>query len=236
MVLHSHEGSFVQIGKFYKKLAVVGLLLLGAGCQVMDAEIIKDYFQSGFVAFTPSEKYRRVSDLNRFTPGTAVVLLPVRSIMGGGLAEERVTKYFNRSMKKYFGKLRVITDEEADRIFDEQDLWDDYLEYLTGYQQSPIIDFEQLRYLYSRLKAKYIISVSADYFVSAMYFPNTLVLQVYVEVWDLNTGEKIWEGKAEGENVIGEEPWMDEVISGTVDLVCQRMVQEMRRDLSTITE
>jgi len=205
----------------HKKIGSCFLLASLVGCATLSS-----LFETGMVSFKPNTALNQSFHLNQLN-GATVVLLPVRSIMGGGLGEEKVTKHLNQTLKAKFTQVKLITDEEASDLFTQMDLWDDYFNYLVKYYRDSVTDFDELRSLYGRLGGQYIMSVTADYTSFSPMYPRTFMLFIHVQIWDLVTGKLVWEGRGEGEDVIEAEAWEDEVVTKMIKRVCKRIVQEM---------
>jgi hypothetical protein len=67
-----------------------------------------------------------------------VVLLPTRSGMGGNASDEPVTRSLNHNFKKVFHDSTIITDDEIDKYFTDNNRWDDYFSYIQHYSAKGI--------------------------------------------------------------------------------------------------
>ncbi len=157
-----------------------------------------------------------------------IALLPVRSSVGGGLGEEVVTKYFYENIAKKFNNIKFISAAQASDLFTDVDLWEDYFAYLEKYHQAAVADknFDELRGLYQKLGAGYIININSDYPIIPKY-PGVFETNIQVQIWDINSGKKIWEGFGRGRDMIFSADDVESVKQKLVDWVCRRMAEEM---------
>jgi hypothetical protein len=165
-------------------------------------------------------------DLNQPSP-IKVALLPVRSNLGGGLGEDNVTKNFYKNLLKELQNITFISTEEASDMFVDKDLWEDYFAYLVKYTRHSITDFDEVKRLYTQLEANYIININSDYSLIPRY-PTNVTVSIQVQMWDVNSGKLVWEGFGQGDCVIPSEEYTDKLKDKMADLVCQRLVKEMK--------
>jgi hypothetical protein len=154
--------------------------------------------------------------------------LPVRSSMGGGLGEEMVTKYIYDNIAAMFLNIKFISSSQASDLFSDMDLWEDYFAYLDRYHQSSVAktNFDELKELYQKLGASYIININSDYTPINKY-PGVFETNIQIQIWDINSGKKVWEGFCLGQDIVYSADTFDAVKQKMVDWACNRIAEEM---------
>jgi hypothetical protein len=200
---------------------------------ISEWEVVKEISQmeifsepeTGRVSFKPGTANQL--DFSQLQTAT-VALLPVRSTLGGGLGEERVTKHFYENLARRFTNLKFIGPDEASDLFTDLEIWEDYFEYLIKYQQSSVsaADFDKLKGLYRQLGADYIININSDPAFIPRY-PGNFTVFIQVQIWDISNGKMVWEGFGQGEDVVLSAETLERVREKMIDWTCQRLVEEM---------
>lgn len=217
--------------KVFKEGFLSFLLICVVGCvEISLPEFFKEP-ETGKVVFrlggiAQSQKL----DLDKIKAAT-IVLLPVRSAMGGGLGEEVVTKYFYKNLIKRYKNIKFIPNDEVSDFFTNLDMWDDYFTYLVKYHKSAVADtnFDELRGLYQKLEANYIININSDYIPIPRY-PSMFEVNVQAQIWDINSGKMVWEAFVLGRDMVVSEEEEAGIREKMVDWACRHIVGEMGRE------
>jgi len=164
--------------------------------------------------------------------GKTIILLPVRSSIGGGTSDEIVTKSLNNFFKSSLNESIIITDEESDSYFTAQNRWDDYFAYIAKYSRTGIIKKEGLEepmQLYAALEPDYIVDASSDPFrlSTAGFYPQVFNLYIDFQIWDLKTKQKVWGGTCNGETVVPSKNKEASIYQDLADRIAQRIFWEM---------
>ncbi len=217
------------------KILKYGLLLFSiiylTGCiEISLPEFLKEP-ETGRVSFRLGEVDKAsMLNLGKIKAAT-IALLPVRSSMGGGLGEEVVTKYFYENLADRYKNIKFISNEEVSDFFTDLDMWDDYFEYLTRYHQSAVADtnFDELKGLYQKLKADYIININSDYIPIPRY-PTMFEVNIQAQIWDIDSAKMIWEGLVQGRDMVISEEEEVRIKEKMVDWACKHIAGEMGRE------
>ncbi len=208
------------------------LLLSTILCVVSCADsAVIEFFQepeTGKVVFRAGEVNKTAGfNLSQLKAAT-IGILPVRSSLGGGLGEEVATKYFYDNLTNRFENIKFISNAAASDLFTEMDMWEDYFEYLDKYHQHAVAkgNFDELKGLYQKLGASYIININADYTLMNKY-PNAFETNIQTQIWDMNSGKKVWEGFGRGQDIVYSADDVDAVKQKMVDWVCRRIAEEL---------
>ncbi|MFQ5645866.1 MAG: hypothetical protein ACE5GM_02965 [bacterium] len=183
-----------------------------------------------YVKFTPDAG--NVSFHMSQTENKTIAVLPVRSGMGGGGSEEVVTVYINSAFKKIVKGVTLITDKQADRLFTDMDLWDDYFAFIAPYTRKGITggeDLADIDRLYSAIKADYIITVTSDYRFHSIggLYPRAFFLYINLQIWDIKNKQKVWGGICNGETKALAAQDENRVTHETADRAAQRVFYEL---------
>lgn len=165
-------------------------------------------------------------------PGKTIILLPVRSSIGGGTSDEIVTKSLNNFFKSSLNESKIITDNESDSYFTAQNRWDDYFAYIAKYSQTGIVkkeDLEEPLQLYESMEPDYIVDASSDPFrlSTAGFYPQVFNLYIDFQIWDLKTKQKVWGGMGNGETVVPSKDKETSIYQDLADRIAQRIFWEM---------
>jgi hypothetical protein len=155
--------------------------------------------------------------------------------MGGGLGEESVTRYFYENLAKRFNNIKFIKNEAVSDFFTDIDMWEDYFAYLEKYHQASVVDtnFNELRNLYKKLGANYVININSDPGFIPRY-PSHFSVYIQAQIWDLGSGKLVWEGFVQGQDVVSSAEDTERVKAKMVNWVSKRMANEMGRGRSPL--
>ncbi len=178
------------------------------------------------VSFTYGEINKKTKFSLNSLENIKIALLPVRSIMGGGLGEETVTNIFYEELTKKFANIKFISNKEASDTFTDMDMWEEYFEYLYKYSLASVTDFDKLQKLYKKLGAAYIISINSDYAPIPKY-PNNLTVYIQVQIWNLSNTKIVWEAFAQGDDVVDNPQYLEDVRNKIVMKLSKRIADEL---------
>lgn len=164
--------------------------------------------------------------------GKVIIILPTRSSIGGGGSDEQVTNFLNSSLKKMLNKSKVITDNEMDKYFTDNDEWDNYFSYIASYSAKGILqkgDLEKPVKLYAAFKPDYIVVATTDPFMLSAGSNYSQVLNLYIDlqIWDLHAKQKVWGGICSGETTIYGKDDQEKIYQQLANLLAQRIVGEI---------
>jgi ankyrin repeat protein len=164
--------------------------------------------------------------------GKTIILLPVRSSLGGGTSDEIVTKSLNNFFKSSLNESKIITDDELDKYFTAKNRWDDYFAYIAKYSRTGIVkqeDLEEPMQLYAAMEPDFIVDASSDPFMlsTAGFYPQVFNLYIDFQIWDLKTKQKVWGGMCNGETVVPSKDKETSIYQDLADRIAQRIFWEM---------
>lgn len=217
-----------------QKLICYLLLILLSGCASIES--FDAYIDSLFepppqdtTKFTqqPNNRFFNYRQLSRRN----VVLLPVRGSMGGGGGDERVAPILIPIIKERLPEIYLITDDQADRYFTDNDIWDDYFSYISFYSAKGLVDIDTLVELYSQLSVATIFAITSDLFftgVEGMY-PRNFHTFISIQVFDVGTRQVVWDGMVEAQEVIESKEESDKIVKKSYQKIAQRLMTELTR-------
>lgn len=182
------------------------------------------------VDFT-SSKFNTYFSANSLV-GKVIIILPTRSSMSVSTSDEQVTNSLNNALKKKLNKSKIITDNETDKYFTDNDTWDNYFSYVSSYSEKGILQKEDLAKpieLYAAFKPDYIAVATSDPFMLSAGSNHSQILNLYVDLqmWDLNAKQRVWGGICSGETLIYNKDEKEEIYQQLADLLAMRIAEEI---------
>lgn len=164
--------------------------------------------------------------------GKVIIILPTRSSISGSGSDEPVTNSLNKNLRKALNKSRIITDNEMDKYFTDNDTWDNYFSYIANYSEKGIShkrDLEQAIKLYAAFKPDYIAVATSDPFMLSAGSNRSEILNLYIDlqIWDLNAKQRTWGGTCSGETLIYSKNEKEKIYQKLADLIAQRIAREL---------
>jgi hypothetical protein len=197
------------------------------GCTAID-NIIETFTETqDNIAFSgkPANRffnYRQMTHQN-------VAILPIRSTMGG--ADYRLKTILVQTIKEKLPEINLITDDQADRYFTDNDIWDDYFSYVSFHAAKGLVEINTLIDLYSKLQVTVVFSITSDYRFSAIegMYPRNFNTFVSLQIFNFRNRQIIWEGLIEMQEVIFSEEEEDEMVKKTLKRVSEKLLNEVVR-------
>jgi hypothetical protein len=164
--------------------------------------------------------------------GKVIIILPTRSGISGSTSDEQVTNSLNSTLKKMLNKSKIITDNEMDKYFTDNDTWDNYFSYIASYSEKGILqkgDLEKPIKLYAAFKPDYIAVATSDPFMLSAGSNHSQVLNLYIDlqIWDVDAKQRVWGGICSGETLIYSKDEKEEIYQKLANLLAQRVAGEM---------
>ncbi len=213
------------------KLAFYFFVLFLTGCASIERfdTYIDSLFEPEMTRFSgkPANRlfnYRQLSHQN-------VALLPVRGSMGGGGGDERVAPVLIPIIKERLPEIYLITDDQADSYFTDNDIWDDYFSYVAFYSAKGLVDIDTLVGLYSQLSATIVFAITSDLFFTGVegLYPRNFNTYLSIQVFDMRTRQVIWDGMVEVQDVIESKEETERIVRKNYQKIAQRLLTELTR-------
>jgi hypothetical protein len=152
--------------------------------------------------------------------------------MGGGGGDDRLNKVLMDTIKKKLPGIYLITDDQADRYFTDNDMWDDYFSYVSLHAARGLVEIDELINLYSPMQVTTVVSITSDLRFSGMegLYPRNFNTFASAQIIDLKSRKIIWEGLVESQIVIEFEDEKDEMVKQAFKKVADRLLVEITRN------
>lgn len=208
-----------------RKLLIYPLAILLAGCATVNniIEIFTETQDNIIFSGKPANRsfnYKQIEHQN-------VAMLPIRSTMGG--ADDRLKAILVQAIKEKLPEINLITDDQADSYFTDNDLWDDYFSYVSFHAAKGLIEIDTLIDLYSRLQVMIVFSITSDYRFSAIegMYPRNFNTFVSLQIFDFRNRQIIWEGLIEIQEVIEFQEEEDEIVKKTFKRASEKLLNQV---------
>ncbi len=216
-----------------RKLAFYFLVVLLSGCASIESfdtyldSLIEPPQENTRFSGKPTNRFFNYRQLSRQN----VALLPVRGSMGGGGGDERVAPVLIPVIREKLPQIYLITDDQADSYFTNNDMWDDYFSYVAFYSAKGLVDFDTLIGLYSQLSATIVFAITSDLFFNAVegMYPRNFNTFLSIQVFDMRTRQVIWDGMVELQEVIESKEETERVVRKSYQKVAERLLTELTR-------
>jgi hypothetical protein len=210
-----------------RKLSLFALVILLFGCAAIDNYIegLTETEENIVFSGKPTNRFFNYQQLTHQN----VAMLPIRSSMGG--SDDRLNSILVQAIKEKLPGINLITDDQADSYFTDNDIWDDYFSYVTFHATKGLVEIDTLIELYSQLKATTVFSVTSDFRFSGIegMYPRNFNTFASLQIFDFKNRQIIWEGMVEIQVIIPSQEEEDQIVKKAFKRVSEKLLSEVVR-------
>ncbi len=160
-----------------------------------------------------------------------IAILPVRSSMGGGADDDRLSPILVRTIKRKLTDINLFSDKMVDDFFTEKDMWDEYFAYINQYMSRGLVKIDEMEKLYAKLDITKVILITSDFnFSGAEYiYPKEFNIFVSVQIYDIKKHKIIWDGMINANDFIKSKKDENKTIKRIYHEVAYKLLNEIMR-------
>ncbi len=211
------------------------LILLLSGCSLSLGELYQqtvDDFQVIRKAFSDPHKETvnikhsyREQDFYLNDIKEPIAFMPVRSVMTGGMGDEEIGDCLYQGLQEQLSN-NFIPESQIDQRFEEDDIWEEYLDCLSQYGTEGVI-VSPIISLYAQIDINYLFTISSEFQFVNPFYPKNCFYFVSIQLWQLDTQKALLDVNCQGERLIDEMEDEAKALAQIKKKVCNRVIAEI---------